>query len=324
MFAGPREAATQTDPSINDLQPRHERKIYVPGPAPAPFIQYIDLTVARVKAWLERMRMTLQPISEHRVEVLHQLQARMVNRTGQNMFQAPQFVMTAFPQEAARLLLSELDITRDVKSLTCWESNVPETLSNILGAGLNKVHRRCWGQSKLLGITAMHPRATVVATLIAPIRFTHARRKNGRRLLYVSAQYVLMDHQGELHMPKTKARQTLVLSEEDEERVREIIYRDLQGAATAEIPLSSGFLRMLGAQWAAMARQVRRQEEAEQEAATSAAEVAGLSAQQLDAIDNGENWGDEAEWTAAYGSSDDEAPLGNGVGDDGAGVELVD
>ena len=133
-----------------------------------------------------------------------------------------------------------------------------------------------------------------------------------------------MDHQGELHMPKTKARQTLVLSEEDEERVREIIYRDLQGAATAEIPLSSGFLRMLGAQWAAMARQVRRQEEAEQEAATSAAEVAGLSAQQLDAIDNGENWGDEAEWTAAYGSSDDEAPLGNGVGDDGAGVELVD
>ena len=319
---GPQEAWTQTDPSLNDLEPRRERTIYVPAPAPPAKIQYIDLTVERVKLWLRRMRMTLQPVSEHRVEILHQLQQRMVNRTGQDMFQSPSFVMTAFPQEAARLLMSEFDITRDDKTQTCWETNVPETLNTILGAGLNKVHKRCWGQSKLLGISALVPRASVVATLIAPLRISHARRSNGRRLLYVTAQYVLMDHTGELHMPKTKARQTLMLSAEEEARVRDIIIRDLQGAASAELSLSSGFLRMLGAQWAAQAAQVAVLEEAEQEAAASAAEVAGLSAQQVDALEHGENWGDADEWEAAYGSGDD-APVAYGSGDEEGGAHVI-
>ena len=250
--------------------------------------------------------MTLQPISEHRIEVLHQLQQRMVNRTQRDMFQSPQFVMTAFPQEAARMLLEPLDLTKDTKTITCWQTNVPETLSTILGAGLNKVSKRCWGQSKMLGITATLPRATVVATLIAPLRFTHARRANGRRLLYVSALYVLMDHSGELHMPKTKSRATMVLNEEEEERVRDIILRDLDGIATAGLPLSSGFLRMLGPQWAALAQQVSQMEEAEQEAAASAAELAGLSEAQRDAVENGENWEGVEEWEEAYGSGGEE------------------
>ena len=85
------------------------------------------------------------------------------------------------------------------------------------------------------------------------------------------------------------------------------------GAATAGLALASGFLGMLGPQWQTLARQVREQEEAEQEAAASAAEVAGLSAEERDAIENGENWGDVDEWHAefgggvmAYGSEDEE------------------
>ena len=288
----------QTDSSLFDLPLR--MKVYLPGPAPPPITVEVatPITWEAVRSFLQERGLCVQEVSKSRREIIHGLQARMVYRTRENVYQAPACTIPLFGRSHAAHFFRGVERTVDTAQVVTWEIHDPDLLAPLL-APFSDAHSMCIGQSKAMGNTKLNPFVSVISTLFTLVASSVC--KGGRDIMYLNALYVLMSDVGEIDYPKTKEKRAMAISYEDEQRLRRVMQRDIESMAEADFPLSSGFLRMLGAGWSWKADAVRELERAHQTAAaTKAAEF-------------------KAAQEAASGQSAQEQTAHAGSSDDGAG-----
>ena len=255
-------------------------------------VTYLAHDWPQVTGFLAEKGCVAQEVDSFRLEMLHQLQARLVQPRSRDLWQAPSFCLPNVPRAAAEALMKDMDCQLDTPSKCKWICRSPEKMWQCC-RGLSRIHKECMGQSKALGKGKRHPWHRAVATIIQ-FEASHSKRKNGRQLLYVNALYVLMLESGELVKPRTSDKVPIVLTEEEEGRVRHAILRDLRLMALKPLCLSSKLLSMLGEKWEKSAAIVAREEESLLTEAADLAEQAELEDWRRDACDAGENW-DEVE-----------------------------
>ena len=236
----------QTDPSLFDLPPR--QRVYLPGDPPPPIRVEIPtpITWGAVHAFLAANGQCAQELSKSRRELIHELQARMVFRTSENVYQAPACTIPLFGRSHAVAFFANLPRQVDTKEVVTWDVSDPDLIAPLL-TPFTDAHANCIGQSKAMGCTKLNPFVNVVSTLFNMVASSVCR--GGRDLMYVNALYILMNDVGEIDYPKTKEKRPIAMSWEDEQRLRTIVQRDLESMAQADFALSSAFLRMLGEEW---------------------------------------------------------------------------
>ena len=281
----------QTDPSLFDLPPR--MRVYLPGPAPPPIRVEMPtpMSWATVNAFLAQHGFCVQELGKARRELLHELQARMLYRTKENVYQAPTCTIPLFGRSLAEAFFHGLPRAVDKKEVVTWEIHDPDLLAPLLHP-FTEAHAYCFGQSKAMGGTKLNQFVNVISTLFTLVASSVCR--GGRDILYLNALYVLMNDAGEIDYPKTKDKKPLTMDWEDEQRIRTIIQRDLVAMAEADLCLSSRFLRMLGEEWAWKADAAYELEREHQTAAAvkiaeHAAAEAAASAPELQQELRGEN-----------------------------------
>ena len=292
-LAGPQDVASQTDPSMDDLPPRLPllKYEYVTVYAP-PKVTYLPSEWPQVSAFLAERAYVAQQVEDFRVEMLHQLQARLVQPRSQDLWQAPSFCMTNAPRAAAERLMKDMDRSLDTASRSKWACRAPENMWKCC-RGLAKVHKECLGQSKALGKGKRHPWHRSIATVIS-FEATHVVRKGGRQLLYINALYILMLESGEMVKPRTAEKTPIFMTEEEQARAEHAILRDLKLMAMKGLDLSAKLLDKLGPTFARQAAVARQEEEELLTEGADRAEAARLTDWQRDAVEAGENWDDEA------------------------------
>ena len=215
---------------------------------------------------MQQRGLCVQEVSKSRRELVHELQARMVYRTKENVYQAPACIIPLFGRSHAAHFFGNVHRTVDTVQVVTWEIHDPDMLAPLL-APFSEPHSMCIGQSQAMGSTKLSPFVSVISTLFTLVASSVC--KGGRDLLYINALYVLMSDVGEIDFPKTKEKRAMAVSYEDEQRLRRLMQRDLESMAQADFPLSSGFLRMLGDEWSWKADEVRELERAHHTAAAT-------------------------------------------------------
>ena len=292
-FAGPQDAETQTDRSLNDLPPRLPLLKYKYVEVhPPPKVTYIPSDWKSTTDFLSERDHVAQSVESFRMELHHQIQRRLVQPRTQDLWQAPSFCMTNVPKAAATRLMKDMDVELDTALKTKWVCRSPEQMWKCC-RGLAQVHKECMGQSKALGKGKRHPWHRAIATIIY-FEATHVtRKKGGRLLLYVNALYVLMLETGELVRPRTAEKRPILMTEDEEARARHAILRDLKLMAMKGLDLSGKLLQMCGPKFAAQATSALEEEESLLTEAADRAERASMPDWRRDAMEAGENWDDE-------------------------------
>ena len=282
---------TQTDPSMDDLAPRPTmvKYKYVTVYAP-PEVTYLPSDWTSVTAFLAEQAHVSQGVDDFRKEMLHQLQARLVQPRTQDLWQAPYFCMSNVPRAAAVAMMKEMQCSLDTASKRKWKCCAPELMHQCC-RGLGRVHAQCMGQSKALGKGKRHPWHRAVATVIQ-FEATHCVRKGGRQLFYVNALYVLMLESGEIVKPRTAEKTPIFMTDEEEGRARKVIMRDLKLMALKGFSLSGKLLQMLGASFTDQATMTLASEERILTEAADQAEGA-VEDWRRDAVEAGEVWDDD-------------------------------
>ena len=285
--------ASQTDPSMDDLPPRLPllKYEYVTVYAP-PKVTYLPSDWPQVTEFLAEKEYVAQQVEDFRLEMLHQLQARMVQPRTQDLWQAPAFCMTNVPRAAAHQLMKLMDNTLDTPSRSKWVCRAPEQMWKCC-RGLAKAHKECLGQSKALGKGKRHPWHRSIATVIFFEAMHVVRKQGGRQLFYVNALYVLMMESGEMVKPRTAEKTPIFMTEEEEARALHTVLRDLKLMAMKRLDLSALLLEKLGPAFARQAAETRQEEEELLTEAADRADKARLQDWELDAREAGENWDDE-------------------------------
>ena len=206
----------QTDPSLFDLPPR--QRVYLPGDPPPPIRVEIPtpITWGAVHAFLAANGQCAQELSKSRRELIHELQARMVFRTSENVYQAPACTIPLFGRSHAVAFFANLPRQVDTKEVVTWDVSDPDLIAPLL-TPFTDAHANCIGQSKAMGCTKLNPFVNVVSTLFNMVASSVCR--GGRDLMYVNALYILMNDVGEIDYPKTKEKRPMAVSWEDEQLV---------------------------------------------------------------------------------------------------------
>ena len=193
----------QTDPSLFDLPPR--MRVYLPGPAPPPITIEVPtpITWEAVRALLQQRGLCVQEVSKSRRELVHELQARMVYRTKENVYQAPACIIPLFGRSHAAHFFGSVHRTVDTVQVVTWEIHDPDMLAPLL-APFSKAHAMCIGQSQAMGSTKLSPFVSVISTLFTLVASSVC--KGGRDLLYINALYVLMSEMWERSTSRRQRR----------------------------------------------------------------------------------------------------------------------
>ena len=137
---------------------------YVTVQAP-PQVSYLPSDWTSVEVFLSERQHVAQSVEGFQTEMLHQLQARMVQPRTQDLWQAPSFCMTCVPRSAAVAMMKNMECTLDTTAKRKWICRAPENMWQCC-RGLAKVHKQCLGQSKALGQGKRHPCHRSIATII--------------------------------------------------------------------------------------------------------------------------------------------------------------
>ena len=143
---------TQTDPSLDDLPPRPPLlkykyvKVYEP-----PQVTYLPAEWPQVTAFLATNSYVAQEVNDFKLEMHHQLQARMVQPKTQDLWQAPYFCMTNVPRGAADAIMKDMEQLMDTPSKAKWVCKAPEEMWRCC-RGLAQVHKAgMWASAKPSG-----------------------------------------------------------------------------------------------------------------------------------------------------------------------------
>ena len=84
----------------------------------------------------------------------------------------------------------------------------------------------------------------VIATLIPDLEISWVRAQpEGREKLYVNMNYVLLDEDGEMHLPKDSKRREISVTAQEETAFRAAVVEDLMNMSTKGMPLSPAYYR---------------------------------------------------------------------------------
>ena len=189
-----------------------------------------------------QMGYAVTPISKLRRFLAQSIASRMVNRTGEFVYQSAAFSIPNFPLTALETALPSYLLKTDLPGTKTW--SLPSvTLAAVHLGPLMQEISMCAGASRALK-TASERWSRVVATIYdAEITFVQVTNLDQT---FVNFLYVLIDEEGEMHKPKNAKRVELSIPANVETEIRQQVLSDVAAMEAMGVPLSAGWLRSMG------------------------------------------------------------------------------
>lgn len=190
-----------------------------------------------------RLGYALTPVIKLRRELAQAIASRMINRTGENVYQSAAFSITNFPLSVLQELLPALLLTKDSNGTKTWSLTSAAVVASYLGPLMQEMIGMCGGASRALK-TASERWSRVLATIYdLEISFTWTAKVNQTHINFL---YVLTDENGEMHKPKDANRVELLLAPGVETSIRQQVLSDAIVMNGLGYSLAAGWLTSMG------------------------------------------------------------------------------
>lgn len=188
---------------------------------------------------------TCVPESKLLLQLGKELGARMIQRSGENIYQMIAFSVTNFPRGLLEKILKEEHVVRDSASLKMWVMSTTSSLATAVAPATRLSPYIFAGSTKAFKAKTQ-PVIRVVAKLMPDFEISHQVLESGLEQVYVNTMYVLSTDQGELHWPKDGQRREVFVANAEEEELRREILKDIKQLGEQGQPLSPAWWRQLG------------------------------------------------------------------------------
>ena len=191
-----------------------------------------------------RLGYAVMPVDKLRRELAQSIASRMVNRTGEFVYQSAAFSITNFPLTVLQTVFPDYLLTTDTRETKTWTLPSVSACATILGPLISDI-TMCAGASRALK-TASERWSRVIATIydleISSVKSGATRVDQ----TFINFLYVLMDEDGEMHKPKNGKRVELLLLPAVETEIRQQVLSDAIAMESIGVPLSAGWLTSMG------------------------------------------------------------------------------
>ena len=147
-----------------------------------------------------RLGYAVMPVDKLRRELAQSIASRMVNRTGEFVYQSAAFSITNFPLTVLQTVFPDYLLTTDTRETKTWTLPSVSACATILGPLISDI-TMCAGASRALK-TASERWSRVIATIydleISSVKSGATRVDQ----TFINFLYVLMDEDGEMHIPE--------------------------------------------------------------------------------------------------------------------------
>ena len=191
-----------------------------------------------------RLGYAVMPVDKLRRELAQSIASRMVNRTGEFVYQSAAFSITNFPLTVLQTVFPDYLLTTDTRETKTWTLPSVSACATILGPLISDI-TMCAGASRALK-TASERWSRVIATIydleVSSVKSGATRVDQ----TFFNFLYVLMDEDGEMHKPKNGKRVELLLLPAVETEIRQQVLSDAIAMESIGVPLSAGWLTSMG------------------------------------------------------------------------------
>jgi len=228
------------------------RKVDKVGVAPIPspatsraIVTSRDRKIHQMLELAEELGYSCTPHTTYLKDLATSIAARLKNRSGTSIYQTVTWSAENFPLDLAHqafAMASRRPSTSPRTTTWCCE-NMPQ-VDAVFGS-LFEEHHMCFGASKALQAPS-EPVIRVLATIVPGVEISHVELARGVYRLYISLMFVLIDEDGEMHMPKDDQRIELAMENNLINELRAQAAKDAACLAELGAQLSAGWWRQLG------------------------------------------------------------------------------
>jgi hypothetical protein len=217
--------------------------------------QTVNPQIAALMAQATALGFILYERDKLTIDVGQQFATRMRARSGEDVFQTRAFNVPNVPLQYCKEMFPDWRLTTDTPSCKTWRWNEDAfvCMLTVLAPFLATQGNLCAGLSRALQ-TESEFCSRVMATVLPPLEISWVKMARGVDRLYINFMYALLTAEGEFHPPKDEQRRELAISPSLTQAVREQTLSDAMSMHSAGAILAPGFLRAMGLEQEAMAR----------------------------------------------------------------------